>query len=261
VSARASRVGRAAAVLLVVALGMSCGETGSGPNVPFSIEFLPQQLPSLLVGDQLHDTLGNVDSLRAVVFNSSGDTIHDAAIKYVHADTSTIVAIDATSGHVTASDTGFARVVAQASGLQAPPETLWVVQRPTVFANTTDLNTTLISAPVRDSIFALTTSVMNGTAGVDHWRVEYNIIYPAGLDNSDSTHILLSDENRKFSLVDTTGTGTAGISGAATRYLYVSKFANAFVDSVVVEARAFFPDHSPIPGSPIRFKVDVNIPR
>jgi hypothetical protein len=261
VSAGATRARRAAALLLSLVIGLSCGEGASGPNDPFSIEFLPLQLPSMLVGDQLHDTLGNVDSLRAVVFNSSGDTIPDARIRYVHADTSTIVTIDPTSGHVTASDTGFARVVAQANGLQAPPETLWVVQRPTTFANSTPLIDTLISAPVRDSIFALNTSVMAGTAGVDHWRVEYNIIYPAGLDNSDSTHILLSNENRKFSLVDTTGTGTTGTSGLATRYLYVSKFANSFVDSVVVEARAFFPDHTAVPGSPVRFKVDVNIPR
>jgi hypothetical protein len=256
-----ARAWRAAAVLLAVAIGTSCGDVAGGPNTPFSIEFVPLQLPSMLVGDQLHDTLGNVDSLQAVVFNSSGDTIHGAALRYVHADTSTIITLDAASGHVTANDTGFARIVAQATGLQAPPETLWVVQRPTVFANVTALSTTLISAPVRDSIYALTTSVSAGTSGVDHWRVEYNIVYPAGLDNADSTHILLSDENRKFSLVDTTGTDAAGNAGAATRYLYVSKFANALTDSVVVEARAFFPDHTVIPGSPKRFTVQVTIPR
>jgi hypothetical protein len=256
----ATRVWRAAIAMLVVAIGISCGDVAGGPNTPFSIEFVPLQLPSMLVGEQLHDTLGNVDSLRAIVFNSSGDTINDAALRYVHADTSTILTLDATSGRVTANDTGFARVVAQATGLQAPPETLWVVQRPTTFAPVTALFDTLISAPVRDSIFALNTSVIAGTAGIDHWRVEYNIVYPAGLDNADSTHIRLTDENRKFSLVDTTGTGAAGLSGLATRYLHVSRFTNSFVDSVVVEARAFFPDHTPMSGSPVRFKVSVNIP-
>jgi hypothetical protein len=251
----------AAAVLLLGAAGLSCGETKTGPDVPVSIEFRPTQLPSMLVGDQLHDTLGNVDSLRAIVFNSSGDTIRDAPIRYAHADTSTIVTIDPATGDVTANATGFSRVVAQAAGLQSPPESIWVVGRPTTFANVTALETTLISAPVRDSIFALSTSVGAGTAGVDHWRVEYNIVYPAGLDNADSTHILLSNESRKFSLVDTTGTGTAGLAGLATRYLHVSKFANALDDTVVVEARAFFPDHTPIAGSPIRFKVHVTIPR
>ena len=72
--------------------------------------------------------------------------------------------------------------------------------------------------------------------------------------------MLLSDENRKFSLVDTTNIGTLGVAGVATRFLRVSPFAHTFSDTVVVEARAFLPNHTPVSGSPLRFKVLVHIP-
>ena len=85
---------------------LSCGEGKTGPNVPLAIEFHPPQLPSMVVGDSMRDTLGNVDSLRAIVFNSSGDTIPDAPIRYVHADTTHIVNIDSVSGKALALDTG-----------------------------------------------------------------------------------------------------------------------------------------------------------
>lgn len=250
------------AVLLIAGGGLSCGESKSGPDVPLSIQFNPPQLPSMLVGDQLHDTLGNIDSLHAIVFNSSGDTIPNGPVRFVHADTSHIVTIDSITGHVTANDTGRARVVAQAGSLQTPPETLFVVQTPDAFTNATALQDTLTFTPVRsDTLFPLSVALQSGTNGVNHYRIEYRFVYPAALNVADSTQILLSDENRKFSLVDTTSTlsGATTVSGSATRYLRVTPFTHFTSDTVVVEARAFLPDHTPVPGSPVRFKVLVQI--
>jgi hypothetical protein len=88
--------------------------------------------------------------------------------------------------------------------------------------------------------------------------VEYRFIYPDSLNEGDSTRVLLVNDAKKFSLVDTTGVGS--IAGTATRQLRISPFAHQFDDTVVVEARAFFPDHTPLPGSPVRFKVKVTIP-
>ena len=252
-------LGRVAVAAAVVCAAATC-ESKTGPDDPIAIEFHGSQLPSLVKGDQLHDTLGNVDSLLATVFNSSGDTIHDASVRYIRADTATIVDIDSLTGHVTAIDTGFARVVAQAGSLQSNPETLFVVEQPTQFTTVTALDDTIDFTPVRaDSLFPLSVVLHAGDAPVDHYRVEYRFAYPADLNTPDSTRVLLTDENRKFSLVDTTGTGTAG-SGAARRYLRISAFAHSgFSDTVVVEARAFLPDHTPVPGSPIRFTVHVQI--
>lgn len=251
---------RAAGLALIVGAGLSCGDTKSGPNTPLSIEFFPPQLPSMIVNDQLHDTLGNIDSLHAIVFNSAGDTIPNALVRYQHADTTTIVDIDST-GHVTAHDTGFARVVAQTSGLQSPPETLFVVTKPDVFTNITPFDSTLNFTSVRsDTLFALSVRLLAGELPVNHWRIEYSFVHPADLDTPDSTRVLLTDESRRFSLVDTTGVGIAGVAGTATRYLRISPFAHSFHDTVVVEARAFYPDHTVVPGSPLRFKVLVNIP-
>jgi hypothetical protein len=260
VSGRAGRkLWSAAAALLLVAAGVSCGETKTGPDVPLSIQFNPPQLPSMLVGGQLRDTLGNIDSLHAIVFNSSGDTIQNGTVRFVHADTTHIVTIDSVTGHVTANDTGSARVVAQAGSLQSPPETLFVVETPTAFANVTALNDTLTFTPVRtDTLFPLSVLLKSGDDPVNRFRVEYRFVYPAALNVEDSTAVLLTDESRKFSLVDTTGTGTA-TAGVATRYLRITPFTHFTTDTVVVEARAFLPDHSPVSGSPLRFKVLVQI--
>jgi hypothetical protein len=245
----------------IACVGATCGEAKTGPDVPIAIEFIAQQLPSLVKGDQLRDTLGNVDSLLAIVFNSSGDTIHGATIRYVRADTTAIVSIDSLTGHVSAIDTGVARVVAQAGSLQSPPETLFVVEQPTIFSNVTALQDTLTFTSVRtDTLFPLTVVVNAGADPVNRYRVEYSFIYPADLNTPDSTRVLLTDENRKFSLVDTTGSAATAGSGAATRYLRISAFAHTFNDTVVVEARAFLPDRTPVPQSPLRFKVLVQIP-
>lgn len=247
-------------MVVFAAIGVSCGDTNSGPNTPLSIEFFPPQLPSILTGDVLHDTLGNVDSLRAVAFNSAGDTIQGAPVRYVHADTTTIIMIDATTGHVMAVDTGSARVVAQAATLQSPPETLFVVLRPDLFASITALTDSFIAAPVTDSIFPLSSRLTSAGTSVDHYRIEYSIIYPPNFNNSDSTHVVLTDENRKYSLIDTTATDISGFSGATTRYLRISPAAHTFADTIVVEARAFYPDRTLVPGSPQRFKVFVQNP-
>ena len=249
-----------ALVTLGVAV-LSCGEGKTGPDVPLAIEFHPPQLPSMVVGDSIRDTLGNVDSLRAIVFNSSGDTIPDAPIRYVHADTTHIVNIDSVSGKALALDTGQARVVAQTSGLQSPPDTLFIVPEPDLFTHITPLDTTLNFTSVRrDTLLALSVSLKSGDLPVNHYRIEYRFVYPADLNAEDSTRVLLSDENRKFSLVDTTSIATTGVAGVATRFLRISPFAHNFTDSVVVEARAFLPNHTPVSGSPLRFKVLVHIP-
>jgi hypothetical protein len=248
----------AMAMLLLGAAGISCGVTDNGPDVPVSIEFKSPQLPSMIVNDQLHDTLGNIDSLQAIVFNSTGDTIHGAAIRYVHADTTHIVDIDSITGHVMALDTGAARVVAQAGSLQSPPETLFVVQTPTSFTDSTHLDDTLTFRPVRtDTLFPLSVVLKAGTNPVNHYRIEYSFVSPAALNTPDTTQILLTDVNRHFSLVDTTG--STAVAGVATRYLRITPFTRFTTGTVVVEVRAFLPNHTPVPGSPLRFTVLVQI--
>jgi len=250
----------ATVALLLAAVGISCGEGKTGPDEPLSIQFLPPQLPSMLVGGELHDTLGNIDSLHAILFNSAGDTIQGGVVRFAHADTTHIVTIDSITGHVSASDTGAARVVAQAASLQSPPETLFVLPTPTLFTNVTALDDTLTFTPVRtDTLFPLSVSLASGSDPVNHYRIEYSFVFPAALNTADSTQILLTDENRKFSLVDTTGTGTSAVGGSATRYLRITPFTHFTSDTVIVEARAFLPDHTPVSGSPLRFKVLVQI--
>ena len=259
-SARQRGIASLIALGILGAAVLSC-EGKTGPDVPLAIEFHATQLPAMIVGDSLRDTLGNVDSMQAIVFNASGDTIHDAPIRYLHADTTHIVKIDSISGKALAVDTGQARFVAQASSLQSPPETLFVVPAPNHFTNITPLDTVLNFTSVRsDTLLALSVLLQSDAIPVSHYRIEYHFVNPSDITPTDSSRVLLSDENRKFSLVDTTSIGAVGSGGIATRFLRISAFAHTFTDTVIVEARAFLPNHTPVSGSPIRFKVHVQIP-
>ena len=230
-------------------------------TTPLSIQFNPPQLPSMLVGEELHDTLGNIDSLHAIVFNSAGDTIHGGTgsllARGYDAHRDDRLDHRPRDGRVTRDPREWWRRARRCS--RRRKRCSWC-RRPTVFTNVTALDDTLTFTPVRsDTLFPLSVSLASGSDPVNHYRIEYRFVYPAALNIADSTQILLTDENRKFSLVDTTGTGTTAVGGSATRYLRITPFTHFTSDTVIVEARAFLPDHTPVSGSPLRFKVLVQI--
>ena len=211
--------------------------------------------------DQLHDTLGNIDSLHAILFNSSGDTIHNGAVRFLRADTTHIVTIDSITGHVTASDTGSARVVAQAASLQSPPETLFVVRdadhvyerdeprrHAHVYARAHGHD---VSAVGIVGVAELIRSIIIASS------ITSSI--PTALNVADTTQILLTDENGS-SLSSTRQARERALSPARPRAIFALRLSRtSHRIRSIVEARAFLPDHTPVSGSPVRFKVHVQI--
>jgi hypothetical protein len=120
-----------------LAFGLACEDLG-GPNDVQSIQFDSslQVYPSVVVGEQLRDSNGAVQPLRAIAFNGSGKPIDDAAITYLSFDTLLTVT---PGGSVTAKgyrDTP-AKIYATAGSLQSNPLNLTITRRPDTLSVTT----------------------------------------------------------------------------------------------------------------------------
>lgn len=236
-------------------IALACTKVGTDPNVPVSIALAPPALPAMLKGDTLRNDAGAVAPLVATVFNVHDDPIVDAPVRFLSLDTTHTILVDSVTGVVTAKDTGQTLVVAFVGSLQAPPDTIVVVDTPTAVQNVDPLVDTLnYTFNGRDTLQALGVKVVHDTIGVRRVIVRYQFVYPAGLDNRDSTKVQLVDGNKQPSLVDTTDA-----TGAVVRSLRIAPIASAFQDSVVVQATAVGPPGLAIAGNPVRFVIHVTI--
>lgn len=239
----------------------ACTDVGTDPSVPVAIELRPPPLPSVLVGDSMRDSTGQVVGLQALVFNVNDEIIQDAPVRFLALDTLHRIRLDTTTGVIVGTDTGQAPVVANAGALQSLPDTIVVVDTPTVLqpqSGTPLVDTLNYTFNPRDTLKALGVELLHvagtDTVPVRRFLVRYAFEYPAGLGNTDSTQVMLVDEQRRGSLVDTTdGSGRAG------RSLRITPFTHPFSDSVVVRATAVLPNGTPVPGSPVRFVIHVTI--
>jgi hypothetical protein len=88
---------------------------------------------------------------------------------------------------------------------------------------------------------------------VRSYVVRFRIVDPAGLATDDSTIVQLVNDNNRASTLDTTDA-----SGEAKRTVRLSPGVRTSPpDSIIVEATAFRPDRTPVPGSPLRFTVKI----
>lgn len=232
----------------------ACSET-SGPGVASAIQLFPLEVPSLVKGYPLTDTLGRPDSLHAVAYDSHGDPIASAPIRYFVIDTFKKIQVDSIRGTVMAVDTGSSRVIAEVGGLQAQPLPITVVLAPdSAFAldSTTDSLTYTFNG--RDTAKALRIAVTHATFAVPSYRVEYQVTYPPGFTNTDSSLVLVVNASNQPSLVDTTDA-----TGTGTRSLLITPRTDTITDSVALTVAAFLPDHTPVRGSPVHYLIHVKI--
>jgi hypothetical protein len=244
---------------LAIAGVVACNEVGTNPSSPVSITLLPPPLPSLTVDDSQRDSTGTAVPLRAVVFNSRNDTIHDAPVRFLALDTLRRVMLDSVTGFIVGKDTGLVKIVASVGALQTQPLTITVVQPPTdLVARTGRSNTLDYTFSPRDTLFGLSVKLVHvkGTDSipVPSYLVRYAFEHPAGYSNADSTKIQLVDASKHASIVDTTKT-----SGLSTRYLRITPFTAAATDSVVLLVTAARPNATAVSGSPVRFVVHYSI--
>ena len=136
------RLSAIAAAIGVIA-AVACTKVGTEPSVAVAIESFAPPLPSVVVGDTMRDTSGNIAPLRATVYNSSGEPIPDAPIHFLALDSLHRITLDTSTGIVVGRDTGRTRVVAHVGNLQSQPIMLTVVLQPTAIIPADSLVDTL----------------------------------------------------------------------------------------------------------------------
>ncbi|HEU4640843.1 MAG TPA: hypothetical protein VFS44_00215 [Gemmatimonadaceae bacterium] len=238
---------------------LACTKVSTDASAPVAIELRPPPLPSVLVGDVMRDSLGDTARLQAVVFNAKTDTIPDAPVTFLALDTTGKITVDQATGIVFGRDTGNAAVVAVISGLQSPLDTITVVDTPTTFLPVDVPPETLrVSFTGRDTLQPLRVRLLHisgtDTVPVRRWAVRYTFLHPAGFDNADSLKPQLVNAARRPALLDTTDA-----TGSTSRSLRIAALAQAFADSVVVEATPVGPPGTPVAGQTIRFALYVVI--
>jgi len=258
---RASAIRLAAIAAVMGAAGvLACTKVNTGPDVPVAIETFAPPLPSVVVGDTMRDTAGNVAPLRATVYNADGNPIPDAPIHFLALDSARRIDLDTATGIVVGRDTGQTRVIAHVGSLQGQPIDVTVVQRPTAIIPLDQLvdtlNYVIDFTTGRDTLQDLRVRLIHvdgtDTVGVPSYLVRYDFEYPPGYDNSDSTKVqLVNGSARKAALFATTGS-----DGSTTQALRITPFATPDTDSVIVTARAAQPGG---PTAQIRYVVHFTI--
>jgi len=282
--ARALVLGAGAAVVAAAA----CSDVTSDPKVPFSIEFNGAPAPSVVLGEQMFDSLGIVAPLVAHVFNSRGDEIAGAAVTYhvVAYDNvpktnpafsdSVPLTVDAATGVVTGKSapvyaTKTARVYAQAGSLQSRTVIITATRHPdTLVAGGRLVDSTTLSFLNTDSLLVPATSAFNvrvlhttgapataADSAVPAYLVRFRIVQPAGA-STDTSYVMLTNGDRKRSELDTTDA-----SGNASRQLRIRRVNFPFdkpasggivSDTIRVQASAYREGGQLVPGSPIEFR-------
>ena len=267
-----------ATICVLAGVAAACTNLPSDPNTPFAISFAHAPGPSVVLGDVLRDSAGVPAKLKAVAYNLRGDTIRDATITYflVERDSQPATLAD---GQITAlSDTAYIgdtlRVVAVAGGVQSTPVRIIVTVRPDSIVRVGTVDTVRFILPVLDTLplsAALQVRLLHRPVGepardtvVPAYEVRFRFDSTSSHSPLDTSYVMISDEQRRFSPLDTTD-----VTGVAARQVRVrrSKYPYPYdaippgksaVDTVYVSAMASYKG-SPVGGSPVRFRVLVTL--
>lgn len=249
--------------LPVVALGgallaTACTEVTTAPGVPVAIEIGPLPFPAVIAGDSLRDTTGAAVPIEVRAYDGRGEVIEDPEITYLLLGADPVAALDQATGHLRGLRPGDARVVASVGRLQSTTLTVPIVPRPTLLQPVGDLRDTIEFIDFRDHLSEIRVLLLADTgqgplAPVRQYRVDFEIMDPAGLPTDDSTRVVLVREQQRPSTRDTTGA-----DGVASRSVRLSPWLQLPPpDSVVVEVRARHLDGTLVAGSPLRYVIVV----
>lgn len=250
--------GALAVALAGALLASACTDVMTAPGVAVAIEIGPLPFPAVIAGDSLRDTTGAAVPIEVRAFDGRGEVIEDPAITYLLLGADPVAALDQSTGHLRGLRPGDARVVASVGGLQSATLTVPVVPRPTLLEPLGALRDTIEFIDFRDHLSEIRVQLLADTgqaplAPVRQYRIDFDIVEPAGLPTTDSSMVLLVTEQQRPSTRDTTGA-----DGVASRSVRLSPWLQLPPpDSVVVEVRARHLDGTLIAGSPLRYVIVV----
>lgn len=239
---------------------VACTEVGTDPAAVVAIELDPTVVPAIVAGDSLRDSTGNAVALSARAFNASNTVIPGARFTFLVIGDTSVARVDSTSGLVVGLKPGETSVVASVGSLQSARVAIRVTLRPDSLVPLDSLRDTLDIVFGQDNVKALRVSLRSDTTPavttdsllpVANYEVRFEIVTPAGLPVDDTTKVLLVNDLKRPSRLDTTDA-----SGIASRQLRLSPAAQSSIpDSVVVRVSAFQPDRTPVAGSPMHFVI------
>ncbi len=236
-------------MVAVTAGAYACGDVSGSSTSVLSLQFDSLAAPSVVLGDTLRDTLGNVALPVVHAFNFSGDEIPSAPIWFQSPDSG--VTVDSLTGTIVGDSlrSTSARIIATVSSLQAIQK-LDVTLRPDLVAadhGFDSLSYSLLDTTVDVSpqvTIKLTHGVAPNDSSVKSYIVSFSIV-----SQSDPQLAQLVNDGGKPSLVDTTDAN--GIAGRAIRLHPLFLTSSDQVDSVIVNATAKYRG-VPVSGSPVR---------
>ena len=244
------RSGAFVAATIVVA---ACIDLSTDPDEIVAIEFTDLPWPSVVAGDTLRDSSGNVAPLVARLFDGDGDEVTGSVEFLPVIPTVRIVGGNRLVADDTA--TGSVGIIASAAGIQSVPRPINIVAAPDSMAATGPITTlawVVPDDPVLNTSQPLGVRVFSNAttppAGVGSWIVKFTL--EAGgrqIPESDTTQIFLVGENGRPSYADTTDT-----QGAASRRVRLRVTPGSVPpDSAVITVRASYRGVSLV-GSPVR---------
>ena len=249
--------------LALAAIAVACTEVGSDPQAAVAIELDSLPVPSVVVGDTLRDTTGAIITPDARAINVNNEVISGAPLRFLALDTG-IVAVDSVSGVIVGRRVGPTSVIASIQGLQSERIGIAVTERPDTVIGLDSLQRTMqvsIISGTAASSGLLRVFVGHDTtiAGVDtavavpNYLVRYRIVFPDddSVSDTDTTKVLLADGQRPSTVA------TTNASGVAQRAVRISTAVSVIPDSIIVEALVSYPDTTSVPGSPVRFVIQV----
>jgi len=265
---RAMRAG----VIAALAIGYACSEVSNDPNAVLSLQLAPMQLPSIVLGDSIHDTTGAIDSLYAVAFNAHGEPVPTAPIRYFTISGRKMTRVDSVSGQAVGLKTAdtlldtlgnitsvvtFSRVIAAVGALQTVPDTIFVVENPDSLVPLDSATYPLdYTRGVSDTLLPIRVRLLHlPSDSVPHYRLQYAFTYPLPHDNTDPAKVQLVNAAGVAQLIDTTQ--VAG--GLSTLSLRATFLTDTVTDTLGIDVTAYSPTHVPVPGSPLHFTIRLHI--
>ena len=260
--------GRRSGILIAALSGAfalgACTEIGSDPQAAVAIELDSLPVPSVVVGDTLRDSTGAPIVLEARALNVNNEVISGAPLRFLALDTG-VVEVDSVTGVIVGKRVGVAPIIASIQGLQSERVTIRVTLRPDTVYGLDSLQRTMqfsLISTVAARSGPLSVFVGHDTiiAGVDtavavpNYLVRFEIVFPTDdtVSETDTTRVLLANDQGNPSVVDTTGP-----TGVASREVRISTAVSQIPDSVMVDAHVSYPGTTPIAGSPVRFVIRI----
>lgn len=238
----ATRLAGALAAAGAVATLAACFELSGPADGIASVSALVAPSPSVALGDVMRDSTGAPAPLRVIAFDADGDTIPDAAVRFVVLDRG--ASVDATGLVRGDSIRGEVRVVGIAGALQTAPVRINVVPAPLAVRDSVIAGVTFdiaLALQDRDSLSAPFGLVVTGAgnAPVAGWPVRFRIERSTVVASSDTlAPVTLVNDSRVRSTIDTTDARGEGLRRLRVlpRAMNLERLQQRVQDTVLVRA-------------------------